>query len=91
MILCQAVKRHVLGDAFTIDDLYLERVLDQYLGILNKFTDNIPRGQKPPPFGIHSICEEGRKNLNLAPGEWYGPQMISLVLRNLNNTLNPIP
>jgi cysteine protease ATG4 len=25
------------------------------------------------PFGIHSICLEGKTNIGLNPGQWYGP------------------
>lgn len=41
------------------------------------------------PFGIHSICKEGIIH-GIKPGQWYGPQMISIVLRNLCDKLKPV-
>lgn len=41
------------------------------------------------PFGIHSIAIEGSNN-DIKPGQWYGPQTISIVLRNINDKFCPI-
>ena len=55
------------------------------------FADNSPNDdEKISPFGIHQICKEAKKSGNISPGEWYGPNMISIVLRNLCNNLAPI-
>ena len=45
---------------------------------------------KASPFGIHSICQEGSSNLGIKPGQWYGPQMISIVLRNICQKMRPV-
>ena len=45
---------------------------------------------KQSPFGIHSICNEGHKIIGIKPGQWYGPQMISIVLRNICNKVKPV-
>ena len=29
--------------------------------------------------------------MNIEPGQWFGPQMISVVLRNLNDKFKPVP
>jgi hypothetical protein len=46
----------------------------QYFNLLRMFMDNCPKGPliNVCPFGIHSICTEG-KNLGIKPGQWYGP------------------
>ena len=51
--------------------------------------DNITDGSKAP-FGIHNICLEGKKS-DIKPGQWYGPHMISIVLKNICNQYNNIP
>lgn len=53
--------------------------------------DNCPKGpvQTISPFGIHSISQEGKIH-QIKPGQWYGPQMISIVLRNLCNKFYPV-
>jgi hypothetical protein len=58
---------------------------------MKMFMDNTPAGPLTSycPFGIHSICEEGLKH-NIKPGQWYGPQMISIVLRNICDKMKPI-
>lgn len=35
------------------------------------------------PFSIHNIAREGYK-MGRKPGDWYGPQAISVVLKTLN-------
>lgn len=42
------------------------------------------------PFGIHNIILEAKRGLGLAPGQWFGPRMISIVLRNIINKQEPI-
>ena len=42
------------------------------------------------PFGIHSISQEAKQYLRMDAGQWYGPQRISLVLRNICNRQRPI-
>ena len=53
--------------------------------------DNCPPGPLVSycPFGIHSISAEGRLN-SITPGQWYGPQAISIVLRNVLQKLDPV-
>ena len=52
--------------------------------------DNITDGTAAP-FGIHNICFEGKKS-DIRPGQWYGPHMISIVLKNIcNQHPNKIP
>lgn len=53
--------------------------------------DNSPKGpiHGVCPFGIHSISQEGKLH-NIKAGQWYGPQMISIVLRNIQNKMNPV-
>lgn len=50
-----------------------------------RFQDNDQRA----PYSIHQIAEEGAK-LGRLPGDWYGPQAISIVLKKLSNKYNPI-
>ena len=45
---------------------------------------------KFPAFGIHNIAKYGKKHLNIKPGEWYGPHMISIVFREICNNEKPI-
>lgn len=63
----------------------------QYFGLLRLFMDNCPRGpvQTISPFGIHSISHEGKIH-QIKPGQWYGPQTISIVLRNLCDQFCPV-
>jgi|APSaa5957512535_1039671.scaffolds.fasta_scaffold54445_1 hypothetical protein len=63
----------------------------KYCEMLKLFMDNCPPGPIVSycPFGIHSICAEGRL-LSINPGQWYGPQMISIVLRNVVQKLDPV-
>ena len=94
MILFQAIKRHLFGEHFRLDMLRDKDNSRKYFNLLCLFMDNCPRmtagpTHNPCPFGIHSICQEG-KQINISPGQWYGPQMISLVLRNIMNKLDPI-
>lgn len=101
MILCQAIKRHLIGGSFKIGDVKNVDTRNKYFDILRMFLDNLTdhsaSSSKSPatpplsPFGIHSICQEGKRNLNLTPGQWYGPQMISVVLRNLCDKYKPVP
>lgn len=42
------------------------------------------------PFGIHMIAEVGTQ-FKKQPGDWYGPQAISCVLRQLNKEHKPFP
>jgi len=77
-----------------MEDLEKQSVRQRYFDILRLFMDNhnsTSSGSDISPFGVHSICHEGQRNLNLAPGEWYGPHMISIVFRNLNKQYQPIP
>lgn len=41
------------------------------------------------PFSIHNIVWEGYK-IDRKPGDWYGPQAISIVLKRLNKRYKPI-
>jgi cysteine protease ATG4 len=41
------------------------------------------------PFSIHNIAEEGYK-IDRKPGDWYGPQAISIVLKRLNKIYQPV-
>lgn len=58
------------------------------------FMDNTPLHDSDNitcPYGIHSIAQEAQKTIDLSPGKkwepgkWFGPQMISVVLRNICN------
>lgn len=63
--------------------------MQQYFNLLLLFMDNSPVHDEQNltcPFGIHSISQEAKQNLNMEPGQWYGPQMISIALRNVVNT-----
>jgi hypothetical protein len=48
---------------------------------LYRFQDNV-EGYLAP-FSIRNIAEEGLK-IDRKPGDWYGPQAISIVLKRLN-------
>jgi len=74
MILFQAVKRHILGENFKLEMLQENDINTKYYNLLKMFMDNCPLGpiSNVCPFGIHSICCEGKIN-NIKPGEWYGP------------------
>lgn len=64
---------------------------EKYFNILQLFMDNPPANDHSIcPFSIHNIAKEAKKTLNINPGQWFGPQMISVVLRNLCNQYNPI-
>jgi Peptidase family C54 len=41
------------------------------------------------PFSIHNIAKEGAE-MGRMPGDWYGPQAISVVLKKLCNMYNPV-
>lgn len=88
MILCQAIKRHVLYESFSLEAMPNAFMRRKYLDILRLFAENCS-DERQSPFGIHSICQEGRA-LGLVPGQWYGPQMISITLRNICNRLEPV-
>lgn len=34
-------------------------------------------------FSIHSITDEGRKSMNKEPGDWYGVNSITQVIKNI--------
>jgi hypothetical protein len=57
-----------------------------YRSILRQFADN--SGQSA--FGVHQIVREAHA-LGLTPGQWFGPQFVSIVLRNLNDKIRPYP
>ena len=40
------------------------------------------------PFSIHNIAYEGKK-IGRLPGDWYGPQAISIVLKRLTKIYEP--
>ena len=42
------------------------------------------------PFGIHWIIKEAKESLNVKPGQWFGPQMISVALMNICNRDKPV-
>ena len=86
MILCQALKRHVLFESFSLETLQSQFARQKYREILRTFADNDPKA----PFGVHRIVREGAQN-GLEPGQWFGPQFISIMLRNLCNRLQPFP
>ena len=91
MLLCQAIRRHVLGEKF----MYRfhgnsdQRLIRKYNKILSLFMDNI-NDDKLSPFGIQSIAKVGMK-YRKEPGDWYGPQAISCVLKQLNKECKPFP
>ena len=41
------------------------------------------------PFSIHNIAREGAK-MGRNPGDWYGPQAIMVVLKNLIKMYDPV-
>jgi hypothetical protein len=41
------------------------------------------------PFSLHNIVSEGVKT-DRKPGDWYGPQAISYVLKRLNKKFDPV-
>ncbi len=61
----------------------------KYNKILSLFMDNLD-DQDLCPFGIHMIAEVGIK-YKKQPGDWYGPQAISCVLKQLNKEQKPYP
>lgn len=94
--------RHTLGDKFKYrpsgkSDFInfagpnrTDRVsLLKYCRILSMFMDNITDSEQSP-FGIHQIAEVGYQ-FKKQPGDWYGPQAISNVLKQLNNDIKPVP
>ena len=92
MILFQALKRHLFGESFKLEMLSDSEISVRYLNLLRLFMDNCPPGPllSVCPFGIHSIAAEGRQQ-NIQPGQWYGPQMISIVFRNICDKFQPVP
>ena len=69
------------------------KCIQRYFDLLMFFMDNSPPHDLENitcPFGIHSICQEAKENLRMEPGQWYGPQMISIVLRNICNKKRPV-
>ena len=42
------------------------------------------------PFSIHNIARVGQ-HIGRKPGDWYGPQAISIVLKRLNKSFWPFP
>ena len=58
-----------------------------FIVCFHRFQDNID-GQLSP-FSIHNIANEGYK-IDRKPGEWYGPQAISIVLKRLNKIYQPV-
>ena len=60
----------------------------KYNKVLSLFMDNV-QDTELSPFGIHSIAEVGTKYKKM-PGDWYGPQAISCVLKQLNKDNRPI-
>jgi hypothetical protein len=54
------------------------------------FMDNNLENNIETVFGIHKISKYGKKILGIKSGEWYGPQMISIVLKEICNNETPI-
>jgi cysteine protease ATG4 len=52
---------------------------------LYSFWDNNDKA----PFGIYNIAREALK-INRKPGDWYGPQAISIVLKDIVNKQEPV-
>jgi hypothetical protein len=79
-----------LGEAwkFRFLDKNDKEALLKYNKVLSLFMDNV-QDTELCPFGIHSIAEVGTK-YKKSPGDWYGPQAISCVLKQLNKDNRPI-
>ena len=68
-----------------------EGASDKYFDLLQMFMDNPPADDPDVcPFGIQNIAKEAKESLNISPGQWFGPQMISVALRNLCNRIKPV-
>lgn len=64
---------------------------EDYFKLLQMFMDNPPAEDHGVcPFGIQNISKEAKESLNISPGQWFGPQMISVALRNLCNRIKPV-
>lgn len=91
MILMEALKRHVFKQEFSLEMLKEPEAKEKYYSILQMFMDNPPVDDVDVcPFGIQNIAREAQESLNIRPGQWFGPQMISVVLGNLCNRIRPV-
>ena len=77
-----------------MEELKEENTLTTYLQLLCLFMDNPDSATSDDisnsPFGIHSIMREAGATLKITPGKWFGPQMISVSLQNINNRVKPV-
>lgn len=71
--MAQAIKRHIFGPNFTLQEAMKDKVtMNRYLTFLRDFEDK--QGAK---LSIHNLCTTG----TLTPGKWIGPTAVCFAFR----------